>query len=101
MDTLSLVDGSTVVGGPASVANRKDLIRERNDDFPAKSYPPIINGVLKAATVGNEFSRVDFALEDRPFFLPIGKEGVTAALQKLDMQLQQVRGTFKHVVHHC
>lgn len=93
MDTLSLVDGSTVVGG--SVANRKELLRERNDAFPAKPYSPTTNGISKAKTVGNDFSTADFAIEDRPFFVPIGKEGVTAALQILDKQLQQV-GTSSH-----
>ena len=89
MDTLSLVDGATVVAGPASIVNRKELLRERNDDFPAKPYSPITNGVTKARIVG-DFSKAEFALEDRPFFVPIGKEGVTTALQKLDKQLQQV-----------
>jgi hypothetical protein len=94
MDTLSLVDGgTTVVAG--SIANRKEL-RERNDDFPAKPYSPIgTNGVSKARTVGNDFSTAEFAI-DRPFFVPIGKEGVTGALQKLDKQLQQVGDTSSH-----
>lgn len=94
MDTLSLVDGTTVVGG--SIANRKELLRERNDTFPAKPSSPIINGVSKARTVGNDFSTAEFAIEDRPFFVPIGKEGVTSALQKLDKQLQQVGDTSSH-----
>lgn len=91
MDILGALDGATVVAGPASVANRKELLRERGDDFPAKPYFPIANGTSKAKTVGHAFSTsLDYAIEDRPFFVPIGKDGVTAALQKLDKQLQQV-----------
>ncbi|KAH0830485.1 hypothetical protein J3R83DRAFT_1935 [Lanmaoa asiatica] len=90
MDTLSVADGATtVVAGPASIVNRKELSRERSDDFPAKPYSSITNGVSKARTVGHDFSRAEFAIEDRPFFVPIGKDGVTAALQRLDKQLQQ------------
>lgn len=97
MDTLSVVDGTTVVVGPASIANRKELSRERSDDFPAKPYPPITNGVSKAkAASGHDFSKADFPIEDRPFFVPVGKDGITAALQKLDKQLQQVGGTSSH-----
>lgn len=91
MDTLSIADGSTVVAGPASVVNRKELLRERNDDFPAKPYSPITRGVSKTRTLAvGDFSKTEHALEDRPFFVPIGKDGVAAALQKLDKQLQQV-----------
>lgn len=91
MDTLSApLDGATVVGGPASVANRKELLREHNDDFPAKPYSSIANGVSKAAAIAHDFSKSDYGIEDRPFIVPIGKDGVTAALQKLDKQLQQV-----------
>ncbi|KAG6376056.1 hypothetical protein JVT61DRAFT_2024 [Boletus reticuloceps] len=71
MDTLSFTDGATVVAGPASTANRRELLKEPK------------------TVVGHEFSREDFAIEDRPFFVPIDKAGVTAALQKLDRQLQQ------------
>jgi len=84
------MDGVTVIAGPVSIANRKELLRERKDDFPAKPYPPITNGAAQARVVEKDFSKIDFAIEDRPFFVPIGKEGVTAALQKLDKQLQQV-----------
>lgn len=94
MDTLSVVDGTTVVAGPASIANRKELSMEHSDDFPAKPYSPTTNGLFKGKTVGgHDFSKADFAIEDRPFFVPIGKDGITVALQKLDKQLQQVRGT--------
>ncbi|PCH35160.1 hypothetical protein WOLCODRAFT_80178 [Wolfiporia cocos MD-104 SS10] len=32
--------------------------------------------------------RVEYAMSDRPFFVPIGKDGLIAALQKLDTQLK-------------
>lgn len=92
MDTFNIaLDGATVVAGAASVANRKELQRERKDDFPDKPYKPIPNGLSSTGIVGHDFSKSDYAMEDRPFFVPIGKDGVTAALQKLDEQLQQVR----------
>ncbi|KAF9232973.1 hypothetical protein BU15DRAFT_90514 [Melanogaster broomeanus] len=89
MDSLSIADGATVVAGPLSVANRKELSKERGDDFPVKSYPLVTSESSKLKAVGHDFSKADYAMEDRPFFVPIGKDGVTAALQKLDSQLQQ------------
>ena len=39
----------------------------------------------------SEFTTVDYNIEERPFFIPIGKAGVIAALEKLDRQLLDVR----------
>ena len=39
------------------------------------------------------FISADYSLDERPFFVPIGKDGILAALQKLDRQLQNVRLT--------
>ncbi|KAH7889794.1 hypothetical protein F5I97DRAFT_1847364 [Phlebopus sp. FC_14] len=88
MDNLSITDNTTVVGGPSSVANRKELLKDRSDDFPARSLLTAANDTSKAKVVGHYFSKADHAMEDRPFFVSIGKDGVTAALQKLDRQLQ-------------
>jgi hypothetical protein len=42
--------------------------------------------------IGNDFvATVDYTVEERPFFVPIGKAGVIAALEKLDRQLVQVK----------
>lgn len=98
MDTLSAaLDDATVVAGPASVTNRKELLKERSNDFPVRPYLPIGNGVSDSRTVGHDFSKSDHAIEDRPFFVAIGKDGMTVALQKLDGQLQQV-GNFSHAL---
>ncbi|KIJ08381.1 hypothetical protein PAXINDRAFT_172956 [Paxillus involutus ATCC 200175] len=90
MDSLSIADGSTVVAGP--IANRKEWFKERSDDFPIKraGYPFVGSGTVtsKGKTVAHDFSRTAH-VEDRPFFVPISKDGVTAALQKLDKQLEQ------------
>ena len=98
MDTFNFADGATVVAGPVSIANHKELSRERSHDFPAKPYSvAVVDGLSKAKTVsGNDFSKADFAIEDRPFCVPVGKDGITAALQKLDKQLQQVGATSSH-----
>jgi hypothetical protein len=37
---------------------------------------------------------MDTQLEERPFFVPIGKGGLIAALQRLDQQMQNVRRSF-------
>ncbi|KAG5353363.1 hypothetical protein C0989_007807 [Termitomyces sp. Mn162] len=43
----------------------------------------------------NDFiATTDYTLEERPFFFPIGKDGVIAALEKLDKQLVQVWFTY-------
>ncbi|KAG9318383.1 hypothetical protein JVU11DRAFT_474 [Chiua virens] len=96
MDSASVMDGATtIVGGlgSTSVANRKELFRERSNDFPTKPYSSTSNALSKVRVVGHDFSKTDYAMEDRPFFVPIGNNGVTAALQKLDKQLQSVGGT--------
>ncbi|KAH7930898.1 hypothetical protein BV22DRAFT_999726 [Leucogyrophana mollusca] len=88
MDAMSIADNTTVVGGPSSVANRKDLLRDRNEDsdYPLKSPS---NDSRKKEVHVHDFSKTaDYGIEERPFFVPIPKQGVTAALQKLDVQLQ-------------
>lgn len=86
-DNISIADNTTVVGGPFSTVNRKDLMRDRIDEFQDSSsaYPK------KGANL-HEFSRnTDYSLEERPFFVPIGtKGGVIAALEKVDAQLRSV-----------
>jgi hypothetical protein len=48
-------------------------------------------GASKGKEKVDEFvATTDYTLEERPFFIRIGKNGVTAALEKLDEQLVQV-----------
>ena len=92
MDNISIGDNTTVVGGPSSVANRADL-KERNSirfgnegDFMKPSSPD-----KKGKLPVNDFVRAaDYMLEEREFFVSIGKDGLIAALQKLDKQLEDV-----------
>jgi hypothetical protein len=97
MDTVSIGD-TTVVGGPSSVANRADL-KDRNSvprfgnegDFMKPSSADHKRGKLPV----NDFVRAaDYMLEEREFFVSIGKDGLIAALQKLDKQLEDVRILF-------
>jgi len=85
-DSNSIADNTTVVGGPSSAVNRKDLIRDRIDESDISSTYP------KKAIHLQDFSKnTDYALQDRPFFAPINpKDGVIGALQRIDTQLRNV-----------
>lgn len=99
MDTLSIGDNTTVVSGPSSVANRSDL-KERNstrfgneEDF---MKPSSAMDYKKGKMPVNDFVRAaDYMLDEREFFVSIGKDGLIAALQKLDKQLENVRVPFQ------
>ncbi|KJA27473.1 hypothetical protein HYPSUDRAFT_1098694 [Hypholoma sublateritium FD-334 SS-4] len=77
-------DNSTVVGEPPY---------KRQDDTYGKHTPPPTRA--QTSTQGftgqearlSEFTTVDYTIEERPFFIPIGKNGVIEALEKLDRQL--------------
>lgn len=67
---------------------------KHSDDFTLNTdskRPP-----LTTANIGlprqprGEFTTSDYALKERPFFVPIGTGGVLAALQKLDRQVVNV-----------
>ncbi|KAF5387063.1 hypothetical protein D9615_001790 [Tricholomella constricta] len=85
-------DNTTVVGNgenhlgvgskpSGSSSNPKELGPRRAGDGYGKSTHP---------RVGTDFvATVDYTIEERPFFVPIGKAGVIAALEKLDKQLVQ------------
>jgi|ERR1700722_704464 len=88
MDTLSLGDNSTVVGGPASVAHGKD--RQQDSDMYTKPTMTPNGYVPKRREVGTFVKAMDYTAEERPFFVNIDKKGLVAALQQLDDQLQKV-----------
>jgi hypothetical protein len=76
-------DNSTVVGDAAY------------KQFNGKESPPPAKAQISTQgftgkTRMSEFTTVDYTVEERPFFIPIGKDGVIAALEKLDRQLQEV-----------
>lgn len=77
----SVGDATTVVDGTTSAAphfNGKAAISEEPHK-PQREY-----------TTANFATAVDYMEEERPFFVKIGKDGLIAALQKLDRQLRAV-----------
>jgi len=85
MDATSIADNTTVVGGPSSTVNRKELSHHQYD-----FSKPSSNGVPENRAP-NDFVRApDFTMQDRQFFVTIAADGLIGALQKLDKQLKAV-----------
>jgi hypothetical protein len=84
MDTFSVEENTTVVGGHSTDPNE--------DPFSKLTYPGTsANRKHKGKSALNDFVRAtDYMTEERPFFVNIDKNGLIAALQKLDKQLQNV-----------
>lgn len=80
--TPALIEGSTVVDDLFTAG-------EGSDATPSKpALKPTTTG--KGRDYASEFvATKDYTLEERPFFVRIGKDGVIAALEKLDQQLVQ------------
>jgi hypothetical protein len=77
--TSVLVEGTTVVGDSFKAGDSSDTTQSLK--------PP---GAGKGRDYASEFTATkDYTLEERPFFVRIGKNGVIAALEKLDQQLDQ------------
>ncbi|KAJ7172723.1 hypothetical protein C8R46DRAFT_1162085 [Mycena filopes] len=75
---MSVAGNSTLVG---------DALRKEQHDSFSK---PISIAPLVPTKVGNEFSfTTDDYLKERPFYVPIGKGGLIAALETLDRQLAE------------
>jgi hypothetical protein len=74
MDTLSEADNTTVVGSWPR-------------EGPSTSKPVLSKG---KETVSEFVSQPDYLAENRSFFVNISKDGMVAALQKLDTQLRNV-----------
>ncbi|KAF8631434.1 hypothetical protein AX17_005111 [Amanita inopinata Kibby_2008] len=78
-------DATTVVGKEDEHRFRSQTAREPS---PLKGAGAKDKGALRASSdVINDFIANDDTLEERRFFVPIGKEGIIAALEKLDAQL--------------
>ncbi|KAF9264903.1 hypothetical protein L218DRAFT_212872 [Marasmius fiardii PR-910] len=83
--STSVADASTVVGD-----RDVGLMNDFHKSGTHLGVPSSHKSLGKRKTpLPSEFATLDYALEDRPFFIPIGKDGVIAALQKLDKQLKQ------------
>jgi hypothetical protein len=87
MDATSIADNTTVVAGPSSNVNRKDLSHHQYDFLNPDNGLP----TAPDRKVPNDFGKTDDVhLADRQFFVTIGPDGLIGALQKLDRQLQTV-----------
>jgi hypothetical protein len=77
-----------------SIADHTTVVADRdyapNTDF-LKPRPPPTEKVKSTSVTHDFLSQADESLEERPFFVHIGKDGLIAALQKLDAQLVQVK----------
>jgi hypothetical protein len=81
-------DADTVVGGPSYPVKHRGLKKSDpiDESFDSSNSTPPRKGVSL-----HEFSKTaDYALEERPFFVPVGKDGIIAALEKIDRQLRNV-----------
>jgi hypothetical protein len=87
-------DNTTVVGLGEAHVSFDGNVHDRSSG-KSKEKPSLI---LSTANI-DDFISVDYALEERPFFVPIGKDGIVAALQKLDRQLKNVRFTLPCSYH--
>jgi hypothetical protein len=82
-------DASTVVGDAPYGGPYKRDETSAKDDYPVKPpRSPIRQVNTGTPQARNAFTMMDYTLEDRPFFVKIGKDGVIGALEKLDHQLQ-------------
>ncbi|KII88766.1 hypothetical protein PLICRDRAFT_42002 [Plicaturopsis crispa FD-325 SS-3] len=87
---MSSVDGNTTVISPSSHVNYKNL-GPQHDYLSGKAGEGYgsSTAVGTKSKVANDFTITsDYMLEDRPFFVTIGKDGLIAALQSLDLQLR-------------
>lgn len=78
-------DANTVVGDTAYLKRVDETTLNHSTKYKQRHAT---NG--KSRSVQNDFITLDYAIEERPFFVPIGSEGVIGALSKLDNQLRQV-----------
>jgi hypothetical protein len=93
MDTTSITDNTTVVAGPSSTVNRKDLSHHQYDFLkPEPEKEPSSNSIQGPEKKNrNDFGRAeDVTMANRQFFVTIGHDGLIGALQKLDRELQNV-----------
>ena len=102
----SVGDATTVVDGHATSASYYGHAGHHNgkpryvgEDSPTLKKPSHRGGAERELSVGNFATAVDYMEEERPFFVKIGKDGLIAALQKLDRQLRNVRRHPRHVGH--
>lgn len=87
-DGSSVADSNTVVNGPQSALGAKDYLSHEHD-FSIKELNDTRGSHTSKAKIPSNFLTLpEHTLGDRPFFVFIGKDGLIAALQKLDLQLK-------------
>ena len=79
-------DANTVVGDTSYLSRVDELSLTKDSDHLTKYN----QRHSKSRSNRNDFITLDYAVEERPFFIPIGHDGVIGALNKLDNQLLQV-----------
>jgi hypothetical protein len=88
--TSNFGDANTVVGD--SFYLKQDLKRvdetSSNRDFDHSTKYKQRHATNSKSQ--NDFITLDYGIEERPFLIPIGSDGVIGALSKLDDQLKQV-----------
>jgi regulator of protease activity HflC (stomatin/prohibitin superfamily) len=84
-------DANTVVGDTSYLKRVDETSLNRDLDHSTKYKQRATNS--KSRSVQNDFITLDYAIEERPFLIPIGSEGVIGALSKLDNQLKQAGRT--------
>ncbi|KAJ3504254.1 hypothetical protein NLJ89_g8032 [Agrocybe chaxingu] len=85
--TSNFGDASTVVGdSPHRRSDGPTSSRDPEFSKPSARFAST-SARGKSAVPLEEFTTTDYTLKERPFFIPIGKDGVIGALEKLDKQL--------------
>ena len=89
MDRISVTGNTTVVGGPLSHIGDTDYMMNGRDSSPSKKANT--GKLTYSSPSSRQFSEnPDLLAVDRPYFVVIGKDGLIAALRKLDEQLAKV-----------
>jgi hypothetical protein len=84
--TSNFGDANTVVGDTSYLKRVDESSLNKHSDHSTKYN----RGGSKSRSSPDDFITLDHAVEERPFFIPIGHDGVIGALNKLDNQLLQV-----------
>ncbi|KIP05908.1 hypothetical protein PHLGIDRAFT_128574 [Phlebiopsis gigantea 11061_1 CR5-6] len=90
MESPSIMDNTTVVGGALSNIGETEFLREPFNSKVSRSEPSDGKSSIGARVVSKSLRHSpDYLDIDRPFFIKISKEGLISALEKLDQQLKQ------------
>lgn len=88
-------DGNTIVGDDHFADHLKPSGNNIKDVGPRAGT--VIGKSVQPKSTNDFVATTDYTLEERSFFVPIGKNGLISALEKLDQQLIQVCLTTRRV----